>query len=1337
MKKLEKKEQTPTKKSKDQKLRDYFERQFQELRKQREDKERLQRSGQRIRSEAEMEEVMDGLQVQELEDKKMRSYAVIPPIMYDNVLTEQHRFNNCNGLIDDPMSLYKDTKVINIWTEGEKEIFREKYLLHPKNFGLIASYLERKSVAECVHFYYLSKKTENYKQLLKKHAKKRTRALAKQQQQANAQANRGSPMIKDGTIERTTKSYPQSATSVILPYAQPLTSGCAAVMITIPAPSEAKVPKASTSTVTTILNKTSFTLTTAASSVNSSTMLATIPTAMTATKPSDSSDSVANNNNNKCSDTTSDNEDSAAGAICDGADGLDQDISCCLCSDKVENFAKSRPVSASNLSLYGLMPVDYKSGQRVCLKCHLKNVRRHCPIPSCNTPRRKLKGKLKALPSQWIEMPAEQKERYAIDLGIPIDSKIGCARCVMRISRKIGIVTNSTSTINSAGSESQLANSSVMNDSCLNNSNIGSKGKSKKAAVRKGWTNSEIDQLRNAIKQHGKNWQQISASFGGAKSANDCKKLFVTNKRECNLGSPLREYNESIGKDNKLDTDSDDELSNDSDADTSSLDEIDNVRDRNSDSASASSQAEPNHEQLSKTPNIPPPPQTSSLQDLKSLSASQGSLKSDYDSSATMSADEGNAPELSSNTSTLSTTSTAANSTTSNATSLSIFSRCTSSLFNSNRHYELLNSIPTQNSIVPTFLINPNAPSIQNHHHILTSSANNLHHSSPHPNSVSFGTLAPHNSSNTVVSTAAHNVGNKEEPTCVRDLIYKAIEMSLQPETKNGSSSSAPQLTSDSLSSGAAIQYHRATPNTLHPTTTPTTTPPLSSTSYALNLKRESTPNKPEGLAIYPSYINPNSTLSVAITAKGTTAMRVEQDEVQDLSKKPTDRKPTPIQPQIDSLRPNSQGSPYNESKLPISSSLRSSPSLKSHPQSSTTPTLYQQQMSSLPQPAHANSTIHPFNSLETKKPSPFSTNILPILQQQQTNSSSVQDRNKLKTSVPSMLIPTSMPQLLLQTPPTGLPSTKNSPFQLSPKSIANSNAVNASSVYRDKILSHTVGGGGSITQGTPVVIPGQQPFLTGAGKFLPPQSAAAMHINASNYEAMLRRMGNSAGSITAGTPLTVSQPPSIPGLTVSTAVSSLTGNSNRRDLMADLKPPVILPRGTNIYDKAIEQFYKCNSSPNSQTLTSPYHRPFSPNYQTPFGPAVQPPAPPPLPSSNKPQQIASNKDQLSNQLLIDFNTSKQMHRRSNSSSDKEHILPNNVISDTKHRPPSNVPFHLGSTPPPNSGIYISDRGTMIREDGKPLSVPPPDSPQWNQGLSFISVCFASVYNILTNLLYI
>lgn len=62
-----------------------------------------------------------------------------------------------------------------------------RYLQHPKNFVVISSYLDRKSVADCVHYYYTSKKTENYKQLLRK-SRQRTRA-SKNTQKVNNAAN--------------------------------------------------------------------------------------------------------------------------------------------------------------------------------------------------------------------------------------------------------------------------------------------------------------------------------------------------------------------------------------------------------------------------------------------------------------------------------------------------------------------------------------------------------------------------------------------------------------------------------------------------------------------------------------------------------------------------------------------------------------------------------------------------------------------------------------------------------------------------------------------------------------------------------------------------------------------------------------------------------------------------------------------------------------------------------------------------------------------------------------------------------------------------------------------
>uniref|UniRef100_A0AAX7V0T3 Nuclear receptor corepressor 1 n=1 Tax=Astatotilapia calliptera TaxID=8154 RepID=A0AAX7V0T3_ASTCA len=152
-KKVERMENNPRRKAKESRTREYYERQFPEIRKQREQQERFQRVGQRgtglsatiARSEHEISEIIDGLSEQENNEKQMRQLSVIPPMMYDS---EQRRvkFINMNGLMDDPMKVYKARQFMNVWTEHEKEIFKEKFVQHPKNFGLIASYLERKQI---------------------------------------------------------------------------------------------------------------------------------------------------------------------------------------------------------------------------------------------------------------------------------------------------------------------------------------------------------------------------------------------------------------------------------------------------------------------------------------------------------------------------------------------------------------------------------------------------------------------------------------------------------------------------------------------------------------------------------------------------------------------------------------------------------------------------------------------------------------------------------------------------------------------------------------------------------------------------------------------------------------------------------------------------------------------------------------------------------------------------------------------------------------------------------------------------------------------------------------
>nr|XP_026692214.1 nuclear receptor corepressor 2 isoform X2 [Ciona intestinalis] len=172
--KAERIENNVKKKAKDAKTREYFEKLFPEIRKQREQQERVDRVGTRgdsCRSDADFAQIVDGLSEQENQLNHMRQLAVVPPMLLDR--DEQRvRFISTNGFIREPFKDFKESQQLDSWAEQEKIIFKEKFVLHPKNFNLIASFIEKKSVADCILYYYLTKKTNNYKALVRKQSMK-------------------------------------------------------------------------------------------------------------------------------------------------------------------------------------------------------------------------------------------------------------------------------------------------------------------------------------------------------------------------------------------------------------------------------------------------------------------------------------------------------------------------------------------------------------------------------------------------------------------------------------------------------------------------------------------------------------------------------------------------------------------------------------------------------------------------------------------------------------------------------------------------------------------------------------------------------------------------------------------------------------------------------------------------------------------------------------------------------------------------------------------------------------------------------------------------------------
>lgn len=1184
LKKLEKKETNPPKKAKDIKLREYFEKQFPELRKQREDKERFSRVGQRIRSDAELEEIMDGLQEQELEDKKMRSYAVVPPILLDS-RHKRYNYVNRNGVIEDPMSEYKDRQMLNIWTEQEKEIFREKYLLHPKNFGQISSFLDRKSSPECVQYYYLSKKSENYKQLLRKQVKKRTRALVKAQQQqqqaiaAQAQSQQSQQRPPVVGRQQNSEEVPKTNTNVV-------------TTTTV------------TSTTASVVSSGS-SLVMSTSTTNNSTIGAnniSVPSVAVSGSSPLKNDANVSDSGLKC-DNISDSEEN------NGNNETTCDIShqCCLCEANVENFSKSRAVSVSNLNLYNISNNQLKPGMRVCLMCHFKNVRRHCPLPSCKTPRRKVK-RLKSLPQQWFDLSPEVRNVYSNQLNVPTDVRTACSRCVMRICRTIGLIANTDP----------------------NNPN------NNEVFTRLSFTDEEIDQIKVALKEVGKNWSAIANQIRN-KTEEECREFYSKNKYSLNLIKVYKEFCIASGKSGKTqDSDSDDYWNDLSDGDSEETSSAEEGNDRcNSDTASASSPISKNIDEMDTTlklsvaktdntmdcttsnPNFQE--NFNKLQDYKGLSASQTSLKSDYDSSATMSADEGQGNGESERLS-----SSPAVSLPPRANSaMPVFPPSNSIYFqhqNVDKHVrpashdaafamDMVNKVGHSASVlrasdtnimnsrqkVPPFLINPNAPS------------------------------TPH-SSNT--SNMVSNV-SKEEPTCVRDLIYQAIEMSLQSPLKPMRPNSQPMVANE-----AKMEPNEA----VSPNTYPL---PIIKRENVIDMTKSDNSRdspsrlcyknidiqRPEGLAVMANTYTQHLSPSPGHGSHPYVVIESDDYEVQDLSKK--DRR-------LDSFSPRNYSPSLKDRTLSHRNdySYGLIPAAHSNQNRGSTPHSTPTSDSNVETKDNFNLMKHPDSSRQM--------NTSYMLNERMSSQESLRSRSSPLNRVlnrPSKSSPVPPPPPLIN---SGKPN--QSFCQLSPQ------------LYKDKAVPVSAPSGGSITQGTPGV-----------------QQQSSYNFGHNRYEGLLRQMPTvvhrEGGSITLGTPLMAGNPNSL-----------MDSNRRRSDLTTDPNRPEMMARNNVLFEtQAVEQMYRRSSPPSA-------NHSYSPSYQNMYKPK------PPFP---KESQLSSN------QIMIDFNTSKQMltRRGSNSSEGKDGRsstpVHSQIESRSSHNDPKNPPQNRMTNSYPNFN-QISSQSSVV-----------------------------------------
>ena len=81
---------------------------------------------------------------------------------------------NRNALVEDPKAELELLKHTRPWAEWEKKIFHEKFASYGKNFKRVATFIDGRTTAECVTYYYQRQKTDDgFKSRRRAQAKKR------------------------------------------------------------------------------------------------------------------------------------------------------------------------------------------------------------------------------------------------------------------------------------------------------------------------------------------------------------------------------------------------------------------------------------------------------------------------------------------------------------------------------------------------------------------------------------------------------------------------------------------------------------------------------------------------------------------------------------------------------------------------------------------------------------------------------------------------------------------------------------------------------------------------------------------------------------------------------------------------------------------------------------------------------------------------------------------------------------------------------------------------------------------------------------------------------------
>lgn len=110
--------------------------------------------------------------------KACQNALKMPALILDRDERDVTRFINNNGLVENPSTLETERGYVNPWTAEEKEIFLVKFAEFGKDFKKIASFLQHKTVADCVVFYYKHHKSDCFVKIKKQNLGKQVQSTS-------------------------------------------------------------------------------------------------------------------------------------------------------------------------------------------------------------------------------------------------------------------------------------------------------------------------------------------------------------------------------------------------------------------------------------------------------------------------------------------------------------------------------------------------------------------------------------------------------------------------------------------------------------------------------------------------------------------------------------------------------------------------------------------------------------------------------------------------------------------------------------------------------------------------------------------------------------------------------------------------------------------------------------------------------------------------------------------------------------------------------------------------------------------------------------------------------